>query len=69
MTGTIKRLVRDRGFGFITPLEGGDDLFFHRSAVLGVSFDTLAEGIHVDYEVGSNQKGPRAEKITISAAQ
>lgn len=67
MRGTIKRIVRDRGFGFIRPdggdHSGGDDLFFHRSSVSGGGFDTLLEGRAVEYEEGSSAKGPRAESV------
>lgn len=48
-TGTIKKLVRDRGFGFIQQSDG-TDLFFHRSAVTGANFDDLTEGQSVSYE-------------------
>ena len=59
--GTIKRLT-DRGFGFI---DGGSDkdLFFHSSAVEGVSFDELQEGQRVSYTEGSGPKGPSAENV------
>ncbi len=62
--GKIKRLVSDRGFGFV---EGDrDDLFFHHSAVQGVTFEELQEGQMVDYEIGSGPKGPRAESVRLS---
>jgi CspA family cold shock protein len=48
-TGTIKKLVSDRGFGFIQQADG-TDLFFHRSAVTGANFDDLGEGQSVSYE-------------------
>ena len=59
--GTIKRLT-DRGFGFID-IGGGKDLFFHMSAVEGVSFDQLNEGQRVSYTAGEGPKGPRAENV------
>ncbi len=59
--GTIKRLT-DRGFGFIDT-GGGEDMFFHMSAVEGASFDQLSEGQRVSYTVGSGPKGPRAESV------
>ncbi len=59
--GTIKRLT-DRGFGFIDTGEG-KDLFFHMSAVDGVSFDQLREGQRVEYTAGQGPKGPRAETV------
>ena len=48
-SGTIKKIVGDRGFGFIQQAEG-DDLFFHRSAVTGTTFEQLTEGQAVTYE-------------------
>ena len=59
--GTIKKLVADKGFGFI---QGEDcELFFHRSAVTSGSFDELREGQTVEYSAGSGPKGPRAEDV------
>jgi CspA family cold shock protein len=61
--GTIKRLM-DRGFGFINT--GTDkDLFFHNSAVEGVSFEELKEGQRVSYTEGRGQKGPCAENVKL----
>lgn len=48
--GTIKRLVRDRGFGFIQPEGENEDLFFHRSGVEGEGFDSLMEGQKVEFD-------------------
>ena len=59
--GTIKRLT-DRGFGFIATDEG-KELFFHMSAVEGVSFDELREGQTVSFNPGEGPKGPRAEEV------
>jgi len=61
-TGTIKRLVRDRGFGFIRD-EGGQEFFFHRSAVRDVPFEELSEGQRVEFEDEPSGKGPRAANI------
>lgn len=63
--GKIKRLVSDRGFGFIE-CDRGDDLFFHHSGVQGVTIEELREGQLVDYEVGSGPKGPRAEAVQLA---
>jgi len=63
--GKIKRLVSDRGFGFIDGSEG-DDLFFHHSSVAGVTFDDLKEGQEVDYELGQGPKGVRAENVKVA---
>jgi CspA family cold shock protein len=64
-TGTIKRLVRDRGFGFILG-QDGTELFFHRSAIQGQGFDALAEGQAVEFEVERGDKGPRAVNLKVS---
>ncbi len=60
--GTIKKLVSDRGFGFIQGDKG--ELFFHHSAVEGGQFETLREGQAVTYTEGRGPKGPRAEAVT-----
>lgn len=63
-TGTVKRLVRDRGFGFILPEDkNAEELFFHRSAVTGGSFEALDEGQKVSFDAGNGAKGPRAESV------
>ena len=59
--GTIKKLVSDRGFGFIKG--DADELFFHSSEVEGGMFDSLQEGQMVDYEVGQGKKGPCATGV------
>lgn len=60
--GTIKRLVRDRGFGFIRD-EGGQEWFFHRSSVTAGSFEGLNEGQRVAFDEEPSAKGPRAGNI------
>ena len=61
--GRIKKLIREKGFGFI---EGeGRELFFHRTAVEGANFDELEEGQSVEYTEGQGPKGPRAENVRI----
>ena len=64
-TGTIKKLVSDRGFGFIQQTDG-TDLFFHRSSVTGSSFDSLSEGQTVSYEkvMDPRRNKESAEKVT-----
>jgi CspA family cold shock protein len=59
--GIIKKLT-NKGFGFIKT-EGDKDLFFHSSALQGVSFDELHEGQKVSYTEGRGQKGPCAENV------
>jgi CspA family cold shock protein len=61
-TGTIKRLVSDKGFGFIAAGDG-NEYFFHRSACSGISFNDLREGQAVTFETGQGPKGPRAENV------
>lgn len=60
--GTIKKLT-DKGFGFIAGERG--ELFFHSSALVGVSFDSLHEGQKVEYQEGRGPKGPRAESVKL----
>ena len=65
--GTITRLVRDKGFGFIRD-SAGREYFFHRSSLRGGSFETLREGQTGDFEVGQSDRGPRAEDVKPAAA-
>lgn len=60
--GTIKRLVTNKGFGFVAG-EGGVEYFFHRSACTGATFDQLREGQSVSFDIGESAKGPRAENV------
>jgi CspA family cold shock protein len=65
-TGTIKKLVQDRGFGFIAA-EDGREYFFHRTGLdSSVNFDSLAGGEHVSFEIEPSQKGPRANRIKLA---
>ncbi len=57
-TGTIKRLARDRGFGFIRPDGESQDIFFHTSAVQGGGFDSLNEGQQVEFDKGQDERDP-----------
>ena len=66
-TGTVKKLVGDRGFGFITA-QDGSELFFHRSAVQGVTFDSLTAGQPVEFDIERGDKGPRAANVRIAGA-
>ena len=59
--GTIKKLIADKGFGFIEGERG--DLFFHHSAVEGATIEDLRVGQSVTYEEGRGPKGPRAENV------
>jgi len=62
LKGKIKRLARDRGFGFISA-EDGKDIFFHRSALESVQFDSLEEGIELEFDLEDGPKGPKAINI------
>jgi len=59
--GTIKKLIADKGFGFLEGEKG--DLFFHHSSVEGTTIEALRVGQTVTYEEGRGPKGPRAEKV------
>jgi CspA family cold shock protein len=61
--GTVKWFNAEKGFGFITPDEGGSDLFVHHSAIQGSGFKTLDENQRVSFEVGQGQKGPQALNV------
>jgi len=61
--GTVKKLVADKGFGFIEGERG--DVFFHHSAVEGTSIEALNVGQQVEYEEGRGPKGPRAENVRL----
>lgn len=63
-TGKIKKLVRDRGFGFIDDTDGRE-VFFHQSALEGIQFDALSDGQEVEFDVEKTDKGPRAINIHI----
>ena len=62
MTGTIKRMVSDKGFGFIAAGDG-TEYFFHQSACTSTRFDDMREGQTVSFTVGQGPKGPRAENV------
>lgn len=61
--GAIKKLVSEKGFGFIAGDGGQGDMFFHHSSVLDAQFEDLQVGQQVEFEVGSGPKGPRAENV------
>jgi CspA family cold shock protein len=65
MRGTIKRLVSDKGFGFILA-DDQNEYFFHSSACGDVRFDDLREGQPVTFERGQGPKGPRAENVRLA---
>ena len=63
-TGTIKRLIRTRGFGFISDTDGRE-VFFHQSSLLDAQFDAMNEGQKVEFEVEKSPKGPHAINVRI----
>jgi CspA family cold shock protein len=65
-TGTVKRIVTDRGFGFIAD-ESGNEHFFHFSGLApGLTIETLREGQKVTFEQERSQRGPRATNVTVA---
>lgn len=65
-TGKIKKLVRERGFGFISDTDGRE-VFFHQSSLIDAKFDDLTEDKEVTFEVEDSSKGPRAINVRIVA--
>jgi cold shock protein len=62
--GTVKWFNGDKGYGFIEPGDGSDDVFVHYSGIEGSGFRSLNEGDKVSYEVSQGQKGPQATNVT-----
>jgi len=62
--GTVKWFNADKGFGFITPEEGGNDLFVHHSEIRTTGYASLDEGQKVEFSVGQGKKGPCATGVT-----
>ena len=62
-TGTVKWFNDQKGYGFITPDDGGEDLFVHHSEIKAEGRTTLREGQKVDFEVGQGRKGPCATNV------
>ncbi len=63
ITGTVKWFNESKGFGFITPNDGGKDVFVHFSAIQGSGFKTLAEGQKVTFKLEQGPKGPSAADV------
>lgn len=68
MTGTIKKLVAERRFGFIRA-GNGQEVFFHASAVRDTDFESLAIGASVTFDMESGEKGPKAANVRLSREQ
>jgi len=66
-TGTVKWFNESKGYGFIVPAEGGDDIFVHCSAIEGEGDNKLLEGQTVNYEVETGPKGQQASKVSVAS--
>ena len=62
--GTVKWFNEEKGYGFISPDEGGEDLFVHHSGIIGSGFKSLEEDQKVSYEATQGNKGMQAENVT-----
>ena len=65
MKGTIKTVVSEKNFGFITPEDGSKDIFFHATSLVGVEFSQVKVGDVVSFDVEDSEKGPRATNVTL----
>ena len=63
--GVVKWFNDEKGYGFITPEDGGADAFVHFSAIQSDGFRSLTEGAKVEFELGQGQKGPQAQNVRV----
>ncbi len=63
--GTVKWFSKEKGYDFISPDDGGDDLFVHYSGISGSGLKSLEEGAKVSYEAARGQKGMQAENVSV----
>ena len=64
-TGTVKWFDNKKGYGFITPSEGGSDLFVHMSGIMMEGYKTLTDNQKVSYQVETSDRGPVATNVTV----
>jgi cold shock protein len=67
-TGTVKWFSDAKGYGFVTPADGGKDVFVHHSNIAGNGFKTLAEGAKVEFEPAEGDKGPEARNVVLATS-
>lgn len=63
MKGTVKWFSNQKGYGFISPVDGSKDVFVHHSSIKGEGYKTLDEGQSVEFEVVNGPKGPQADGV------
>jgi cold shock protein len=66
--GTVKWFSDEKGFGFITPDEGGKDLFVHHTGIAGDGYRSLGEGSKVTYDSEAGDKGPKAVNVQVTSS-
>lgn len=67
-TGIVKWFSAEKGYGFITPDDGGKDLFVHHTAIIGDGYKSLDDNAKVEYEATEGAKGPQAESVKLASA-